>query len=108
MLDFPAECVACNRLCVLVCALQGADAPGGPAAPEDVAAATLTVMRRVVPAAIPGIMFLSGGQSEAEATLNLNAINAAVRDNTSCEGVLREWVVGHFPLPCAGSCIMWA
>lgn len=35
-------------------------------------------MRRVVPAAIPGIMFLSGGQSEEEATLNLNAINIMV------------------------------
>jgi fructose-bisphosphate aldolase class 1 len=59
--------------------LQGADAAGGPAAPEDVAAATLTVMRQVVPAAIPGIMFLSGGQSEEEATVNLNAINVMVR-----------------------------
>ena len=29
----------------------------------------------VVPAAIPGIVFLSGGQSEVEATANLNAIN---------------------------------
>jgi fructose-bisphosphate aldolase class I len=28
-----------------------------------------------VPAAIPGIVFLSGGQSEVEATANLNAIN---------------------------------
>lgn len=55
--------------------IKGADAAGGRAAPEEVAAATLTVMRRVVPAAIPGIMFLSGGQSEEEATLNLNAIN---------------------------------
>lgn len=58
--------------------MQGADAAGGRAAPEEVAAATLTVMRRVVPAAIPGIMFLSGGQSEEEATLNLNAINVMV------------------------------
>lgn len=31
--------------------------------------------RRAVPAAVPGIMFLSGGQTEEEATLNLNAIN---------------------------------
>jgi fructose-bisphosphate aldolase class I len=29
-----------------------------------------------VPAAVPGIVFLSGGQSEVEATENLNAINA--------------------------------
>ncbi|PZN53537.1 MAG: fructose-bisphosphate aldolase class I, partial [Proteobacteria bacterium] len=31
---------------------------------------------QVVPAAVPGIAFLSGGQSEQEATENLNAINA--------------------------------
>jgi fructose-bisphosphate aldolase class I len=61
--------------------VQGADAAGGPAAPEEVAAATLTVMRRVVPPAIPGIMFLSGGQSEKEATVNLNAINVMVSDD---------------------------
>lgn len=28
-----------------------------------------------MPAAIPGIMFLSGGQSESEATINLNEVN---------------------------------
>lgn len=33
------------------------------------------VLRRSVPAAVPGIVFLSGGQSEEEATLNLNAMN---------------------------------
>lgn len=31
---------------------------------------------RGVPAAVPGIVFLSGGQSELDATANLNAINA--------------------------------
>jgi len=43
--------------------------------PEQVAFATVTALRRTVPAAVPGIVFLSGGQSEEEATLNLNAIN---------------------------------
>uniref|UniRef100_A0A1A7X4W3 Fructose-bisphosphate aldolase n=1 Tax=Iconisemion striatum TaxID=60296 RepID=A0A1A7X4W3_9TELE len=43
--------------------------------PEDVALATVMTLRRTVPAAVPGICFLSGGQSEEEATLNLNAIN---------------------------------
>jgi len=38
--------------------------------------ATVTALRRTVPAAVPGITFLSGGQSEEEATMNLNAINA--------------------------------
>mgnify|MGYP000209320643 CR=1 FL=1 len=46
------------------------------AAPEEVAAATLGCFRQVVPAAVPGIVFLSGGQSAVEATRNLNAINA--------------------------------
>uniref|UniRef100_A0A8C5N3L8 Fructose-bisphosphate aldolase n=1 Tax=Leptobrachium leishanense TaxID=445787 RepID=A0A8C5N3L8_9ANUR len=43
--------------------------------PEQVAMATLTALRRTVPAAVPGICFLSGGQSEEEASLNLNAMN---------------------------------
>ncbi|MCA1798276.1 MAG: fructose-bisphosphate aldolase class I [Xanthomonadaceae bacterium] len=43
----------------------------------EVAAATLTCLRRTVPAAVPGIMFLSGGQTDETATENLNAINAA-------------------------------
>ena len=43
---------------------------------EVVAAATLEVLRRTVPAAVPTIKFLSGGQGSAEATANLNAMNA--------------------------------
>ena len=42
---------------------------------EQNAMATVTALRRTVPAAVPGIVFLSGGQSEEEASLNLNAIN---------------------------------
>jgi fructose-bisphosphate aldolase class I len=41
----------------------------------DVASATLRCLRRVVPPAVPGIVFLSGGQSESEATAHLNAMN---------------------------------
>ena len=43
--------------------------------PDLVAAATLKVLRRCVPAAVPGIFFLSGGQNPEEATANLNALN---------------------------------
>ena len=46
------------------------------AEPEEVAEATLGVFRRHVPAAVPGIVFLSGGQSDEEASANLNAMNA--------------------------------
>jgi fructose-bisphosphate aldolase class I len=42
-----------------------------------VAERTLSCFRRTVPAAVPGIVFLSGGQSAAEATANLDAINRA-------------------------------
>eukprot|EP00088_Acartia_fossae_P041384 TRINITY_DN4329_c0_g1_i2.p1 TRINITY_DN4329_c0_g1~~TRINITY_DN4329_c0_g1_i2.p1 ORF type:complete len:365 (-),score=111.50 TRINITY_DN4329_c0_g1_i2:251-1345(-) len=45
------------------------------ATPEQVGAATVTALSRTVPAAVPGIVFLSGGQSEIQATANLNAIN---------------------------------
>jgi fructose-bisphosphate aldolase class I len=46
------------------------------ATPEEVAAATLACLRRTVPAAVPGINFLSGGQKDETATANLNAMNA--------------------------------
>jgi fructose-bisphosphate aldolase class I len=49
---------------------------GQKAAPEEIAAATVRTFSRVVPTAVPGIVFLSGGQSPEEATRNLNAINA--------------------------------
>ena len=42
----------------------------------QVAEATLRCLRRVVPAAVPGIVFLSGGQSSVLATQHLNAMNA--------------------------------
>ncbi len=42
---------------------------------EQVAAATLRCLRRHVPAAVPGIVFLSGGQSAEDATDHLNAMN---------------------------------
>jgi fructose-bisphosphate aldolase class I len=45
------------------------------ASPQQVAEATVRCFRRTVPAAVPGIVFLSGGQSEEEATANLDAMN---------------------------------
>ena len=46
------------------------------AGPEEIAEKTLAQLRRTVPAAVPSINFLSGGQTPEEATLNLNAMNA--------------------------------
>ena len=43
--------------------------------PEQVAEATLRVLKNNVPAAVPSINFLSGGQAPEEATANLNAMN---------------------------------
>jgi fructose-bisphosphate aldolase, class I len=46
---------------------------------EEVAEATTECFLRHVPAAVPGIVFLSGGQSDEDATAHLNAMNAAAR-----------------------------
>ena len=43
---------------------------------DEVAERTIQRLMRCVPAAVPGIMFLSGGQSEEDATAHLNAMNA--------------------------------
>jgi fructose-bisphosphate aldolase, class I len=50
-------------------------AHAAPAAPAEVARATLRVLRRSVPAAVPSINFLSGGQTPAQASANLDAMN---------------------------------
>ena len=54
--------------------LSGKDCPEQ-AGVEEVAARTLRCLRRTVPAAVPGMVFLSGGQSDESATLHLNAMN---------------------------------
>jgi fructose-bisphosphate aldolase class I len=56
--------------------LAGYQCPRQPSV-EEVAQRTLAVLRRAVPAAVPGIAFLSGGQSDELASAHLNAINAA-------------------------------
>jgi fructose-bisphosphate aldolase class I len=46
------------------------------ATPERIAEATVRTLKRQVPAAVPGIAFLSGGQSPKDATLHLSLMNA--------------------------------
>ena len=46
-----------------------------PASVQEVARATLRCLRRHVPPAVPGIVFLSGGQTDRAATAHLNAIS---------------------------------
>ncbi len=55
--------------------LSGAECPQQ-ADVDSVAEQTVKVFRRQIPAAIPGIVFLSGGQSDYHATAHLNAMNA--------------------------------
>jgi fructose-bisphosphate aldolase class I len=55
--------------------LAGYDSPEQ-VSDEEIARETIRCFRRHVPAAVPGVVFLSGGQSEEEATRRLNAINA--------------------------------
>ena len=55
--------------------LSGYEHPNG-ASHEQVAQETIRCFKRHVPAAVPGIVFLSGGQSDEDATANLNAMNA--------------------------------
>ena len=49
---------------------------------EDVAELTVTVLKRCVPSAVPGIAFLSGGQSDKDATAHLNAMNQILGENS--------------------------
>ena len=51
--------------------VRSADRPNS----EEIAAATLRVLKSHVPATVPGIAFLSGGQSDEAATANLSAMN---------------------------------
>jgi fructose-bisphosphate aldolase class I len=46
----------------------------------EIAEKTVRCFRRTVPAAVPGIVFLSGGQSDEQATANLNAMNASFKN----------------------------
>ena len=59
--------------------ISGKDAPEQ-ASTEEVARYTIQCMLRSVPAAVPGIVFLSGGQSDVSATEHLNAMNAMYGD----------------------------
>jgi len=54
--------------------LSGKDCPQQ-ASVQEVAEATLRCMKRVVPAAVPGLVFLSGGQTDLQATEHLDAMN---------------------------------
>jgi len=52
------------------------------ASTKEVAEMTLTVLKRCVPSAVPGIAFLSGGQTDEDATAHLNAMNKILGDRS--------------------------
>lgn len=54
--------------------LPGSECPVQ-AGDDEIATTTLEVMRRTVPAAVPGLVFLSGGQTDEQATARLDALN---------------------------------
>jgi len=56
--------------------LPGSTSPGkDQVTAEQIALATVTALRRTLPPAVPSVNFLSGGQGEEEASVNLNAMN---------------------------------
>ncbi|DBA99911.1 hypothetical protein WJX77_001277 [Trebouxia sp. C0004] len=70
-----------RHVCLEACLLKlqmvipGTDCIQPKPTPQQIAQQTFDVMQRTVPVQSPGIVFLSGGQTEEEATVNLNAIN---------------------------------
>lgn len=54
--------------------LAGSEYEGGDSSSEEVAEATVRTFKNAVPESVPGIVFLSGGQTPEQATANLNAI----------------------------------
>ncbi|GAB5035541.1 fructose-bisphosphate aldolase [Nannochloropsis oceanica] len=58
--------------------LPGADC-GETVTSEKIAEYTVRTLERHVPSSVPGVMFLSGGMSEEEASINLNALNKRAR-----------------------------
>lgn len=60
--------------------LAGSENEGGDSSPEEVAEATVRTFDNAVPEEVPGIVFLSGGQTPEQATANLNAIAKIEKD----------------------------
>jgi hypothetical protein len=56
---------------------------------------TIEVLKRCVPAAVPGIAFLSGGQSDEDATAHLNAMNREIRSAVAAHLLLRPRAAGR-------------
>ncbi|MGZ4498205.1 MAG: class I fructose-bisphosphate aldolase [Nocardioides sp.] len=82
---------------------------------HSVARATLAVLRSTVPAAVPGIVFLSGGQGDEQATARLDALNREARQpwelsfsfGRALQGpVLRAWAGDDVRRPYAQAALL--
>ena len=65
------------------------------ASPQQVAEATVRTLKRYVPSAVPGIAFLSGGQSSAEATEHLSLMNKLGAAAVGADLLVRSRVAGR-------------
>lgn len=61
--------------------VPGVDCTDPPPEPTEIATRTLRIMRQIVPPAVPGIMFLSGGMTETQSTTNLNMLNVVSKSS---------------------------
>jgi fructose-bisphosphate aldolase class I len=94
--------------------LPGEDCPV-PASDDEIAERTITALRQVVPAAVPGLVFLSGGQSDQQATSRLDALNRrgpqrwqlGFSFGRALQGpVLRAWAGDDENLPAAQAALL--
>jgi hypothetical protein len=76
--------------------LSGKECPKQ-ASVQEVAEATVRCMKHVVPAAVPGLVFLSGGQTDQQATEHLNAMNQL--PDLPWQGF--SYMAGHCKLLCS-------
>ena len=70
---------------------------GKQASRQEVAERTVKILRRCVPVAVPGIAFLSGGQSDEDATAHLSLINSAGPVPLEAVVLLRPGAAGRLP-----------
>ena len=74
-MPLPLMCCACVVCATVWLQVRSGEGAAVAADARAIALATVRVLQHTVPPAVPGIMFLSGGMSEEEATITLNEIN---------------------------------
>jgi fructose-bisphosphate aldolase, class I len=94
--------------------VPGEDCPDA-ASDDEIAEQTLRALRQAVPAAVPGVVFLSGGQSDQQATSRLDALNRRVPQPWQLSfsfgralqaPVLRAWAGDDANIPAAQAALL--